>query len=84
MTSPDLPRNAYTDAPEQHHNLILGSLQLLFWLIFRPSAWRNYLRVTEYVLYLKYPRASTRSLRWRDPSLAATLNTDIPSFAYPG
>jgi hypothetical protein len=43
MTSPDVPRNAYTDAPEQHSNLILGSLQLLFWIFFRPSAWRNYL-----------------------------------------
>lgn len=39
----ELPRNAYTDAPEQHPNLILGSLQLLFWIFFRPSAWRNHL-----------------------------------------
>ena len=43
MTSPQLPPNAYTDAPQQHPNLILGSLQLLFWLVFRPSAWRNHL-----------------------------------------
>ncbi|NJR75545.1 MAG: ATP-binding protein, partial [Scytonema sp. CRU_2_7] len=34
----------YTDAPEQHPNLILGSLQLLFWLFFRPKAWRNHLK----------------------------------------
>ena len=33
----------YTDAPKQHPNLILGSLQLLFWLFFRPKAWRNHL-----------------------------------------
>ncbi|MDZ8236194.1 MAG: ATP-binding protein [Nostoc sp. ChiQUE01a] len=44
MTSPQLPPNAYTDAPQQHPNLILGSLQLLFWLFFRPSAWRNHLQ----------------------------------------
>ncbi len=44
MTSPQLPPNAYTDAPQQHPNLILGSLQLLFWLVFRPSAWRNHLK----------------------------------------
>ncbi|MEH1853190.1 MAG: hypothetical protein V7L11_16320 [Nostoc sp.] len=43
MTSPQLPPNAYTNAPQQHPNLILGSLQLLFWLVFRPSAWRNHL-----------------------------------------
>ncbi|MFN6562560.1 MAG: AAA family ATPase [Nostoc sp. ChiSLP01] len=36
--------NAYTDAPQQHPNLILGSLQLLFWLVFHPSAWRNHLQ----------------------------------------
>ena len=42
MNSPNVPRNAYTDAPEQHPNLILGSLQLLFWLFFRPTAWRNH------------------------------------------
>ncbi|MCF2151072.1 ATP-binding protein [Desmonostoc muscorum LEGE 12446] len=37
-------QNAYTDAPQQHPNLILGSLQLLFWLFFRPTAWRNHLK----------------------------------------
>ncbi len=31
----------YTDAPPLHRNLLLGSLQLLFWLFFHPSAWRN-------------------------------------------
>ncbi|MDQ2097944.1 MAG: AAA family ATPase [Tychonema bourrellyi B0820] len=41
---PNVPRNAYTDSPEQDSNLILGSLQLLFWLFFHPSAWRNHLK----------------------------------------
>ncbi|WDD33899.1 ATP-binding protein [Nostoc sp. UHCC 0926] len=44
MTSPQLPLNAYTNAPQQHPNLILSSLQLLFWLSFRPLAWRNHLK----------------------------------------
>lgn len=44
MTSPNVPRNAYTDSPEQHHNLIMGSLQLLFWFVFRPSALQNHLK----------------------------------------
>lgn len=34
--------NAYTDSPELHSNLIVGSLQLPFWLVFHPSAWRHY------------------------------------------
>lgn len=33
----------YTDAPRLHPNLILGSLHLLFWLFFRPTAWRNHI-----------------------------------------
>ncbi len=44
MSSPSVPRNAYTDSPEQHPNLILGSLQLFFWLFFHPSAFRNHLK----------------------------------------
>ncbi|GAB4540915.1 MAG: hypothetical protein Kow0063_31230 [Anaerolineae bacterium] len=35
-------KNAYTDAPELHPNLIVGSLQLIFWLLFHPTAWRHY------------------------------------------
>lgn len=40
---PTIPKNAYTNAPEQHPNLILGSFQLLFWLVFRPTAWENHI-----------------------------------------
>ena len=43
MKTSGVPRNAYTHTPEQHTNSILGSLQLLFWLFFRPSALRNHL-----------------------------------------
>ncbi|WP_298912124.1 AAA family ATPase [uncultured Nostoc sp.] len=43
MKTSGVPRNAYTYTPEQHTNSILGSLQLLFWLFFRPSALRNHL-----------------------------------------
>ena len=50
LTSPQLPPNAYTNAPQQHPNLILGNLQLLFWLVFRPSAWRNHLQRIDPIL----------------------------------
>ncbi len=42
-TQPDYSK-IYTHAPEQHPNLILGSLQLLFWMFFRPTAFRNHLK----------------------------------------
>lgn len=44
MTQPDPLKNAYTDAPELHPNLLLGSLQLMVWLFFHPSAWRNHVK----------------------------------------
>ncbi|MBK9051431.1 MAG: ATP-binding protein [Chloroflexi bacterium] len=35
-------RGYYTDTPPLQHNLLLGSLQVLFWLFFHPAAWRNH------------------------------------------
>ncbi|RAM52157.1 MAG: ATP-binding protein [Hapalosiphonaceae cyanobacterium JJU2] len=62
-----IPRNAYTHAPEQHPNLILGSLQILFWLIFRPTAFRNHLKRIDPALDLEHHHESP--IRWRNPSL---------------
>jgi hypothetical protein len=42
-TQPDYSK-IYTHAPEQHPNLILGSLQLFFWVFFRPTAFKNHLK----------------------------------------
>ena len=42
MPSQNSPTNyaeIYTHAPQPHSNLIVGGLQLLFWLFFRPVAW---------------------------------------------
>lgn len=37
-------KNAYTYSPEQHPNIVLGSLHLLFWFVFRPRAWENHIQ----------------------------------------
>ncbi|MBV6623912.1 MAG: hypothetical protein KI793_13415 [Rivularia sp. (in: Bacteria)] len=34
----------YTHTPQQHPNLILGSLQLVLWMFFHPQAFRNHLK----------------------------------------
>lgn len=42
MSSQHSPINyteIYTNAPKPHPNLVIGGLQLLFWLFFRPIAW---------------------------------------------
>jgi hypothetical protein len=63
MTSPNVPRNAYTNAPEQHPNLMLGSLQLLFWLFFHPSAWQNHLKRIDPAITSRPPPPSFVTLR---------------------
>jgi hypothetical protein len=44
MSKPIELTNIYTNAPSPHPNLILGCFQLLFWLVFRPSAWKNHIQ----------------------------------------
>ncbi|OQY43122.1 MAG: hypothetical protein B6242_15350 [Anaerolineaceae bacterium 4572_78] len=51
MRPSTVPKDAYTDSPDLHPSLILGSLQLFFWLFFRPSAWHNYLQRLDPNLY---------------------------------
>ncbi|WP_414755155.1 AAA family ATPase [Anabaena sp. CCY 9910] len=67
----NIPCNAYTDAPEQHPNLILGSLQLLFWLFFRPAAWRNHLQRIDPILATDTSLTSfiSQGGRWRNSAL---------------
>ncbi|BAY25336.1 hypothetical protein NIES2100_51420 [Calothrix sp. NIES-2100] len=65
MPSPNIFHNAYTDPPQQHPNLILGSLQLLFWLFFRPAAWRNHLTFISAALDLASDRKSRLLLELR-------------------
>ncbi len=58
MTPTGVTRNAYTHAPQPNPNLILGSFQLLFWLLFRPIAWRNQLSRIFYTLDINSNRTS--------------------------
>ncbi len=73
MTSPTVPSNAYTDAPEQHPNLILGSLQLLFWLFFHPSAWRNHIARIDTALRPDFCLAELNRSQWRNAVLRRLL-----------
>jgi AAA+ ATPase superfamily predicted ATPase len=47
--------------------LILGSLQLLFWIFFRPSAWRNHLKRVDPALDIESQQKS--QWRSRNPAL---------------
>ena len=65
--------DVYTDAPALHRNLLLGSLQLLFWLFFHPSAWRNHIRRIDYHLSPYFCFAELEPMQWRDVSLLRLL-----------
>ena len=73
MTSPTISPNAYTDAPELHPNLILGSLQSLFWLFFHPSAWRNHVTRIDPTLPPDFALADLNLLQWRNAALRRLL-----------
>ena len=66
-------KNAYTDAPELHPNLILGSLQLLFWLLFHPSAWRHYVARLDPVLRPDFTLVELSSGQWHTPAVRLLL-----------
>ncbi|MEB3179531.1 MAG: hypothetical protein VKL59_10925 [Nostocaceae cyanobacterium] len=67
MTPPIDYSKIYTYAPQQHPNLILGSLQLLFWLFFRPTAFRNHLNRIDPAF--ADDSNSNSPVQWRNPAL---------------
>ncbi|MCL4295375.1 MAG: ATP-binding protein [Anaerolineae bacterium] len=66
-------KNAYTDAPELHPNLFLGSLHLLFWLLFHPAAWGYHLARLDSTLHPDFTLAHVGRARWRLPLLRRLL-----------
>lgn len=67
------PKNAYTDAPRQHPNLILGGLQLIFWLVFHPSAWAFFLAHVDPSLSPSFTLADLKGRQWGAPALGRLL-----------
>ncbi len=65
--------NAYTDSPQLHPNLILGSLQLFIWLFFHSSAWRNHLLRVDPNLHPNFDLGSLNRSQWRNLALRQLL-----------
>jgi hypothetical protein len=59
----------YTDAPRQHPNLLVGSLQLLSWLFFHPAAWHNHRGRIEPTLRPAFALCELGRSKWRNPGL---------------
>lgn len=65
--------NAYTDAPNLYSNIIVGSLQLLFWFFFHPSAWRNYVLNIDSTLSPDFALIELSKTHWRYKALRRLL-----------
>jgi hypothetical protein len=67
--------NAYTDRPPLHPNWLVGSLQLLFWLLFHPSAWHNHLARVDPGLPPDFCLAELGKEQWQNRPLRRYLTT---------
>lgn len=65
--------NAYTDAPIQHPNLLIGSLQLIYWLSVRPSAWRSHVARIDPTLGPDFALVDLKVAPWRIPAIRRLL-----------
>jgi hypothetical protein len=67
------PENAYTDAPWMQDGLLVGSIRLLFWLFFHPSAWRNHLAHVDSSLSPQFSLAELKRWQWSQPNMLRLL-----------
>ncbi len=77
----DTLRDRYTDAPTLPANLIAGSVRLLFWLFFHPSAWRNHLKRLDNTLSPHFSLADLQRRQWANTAVLRFLLMTF--FAWP-
>ncbi|MCB0164066.1 MAG: ATP-binding protein [Anaerolineae bacterium] len=73
MMTSEILTQFYTDAPKPHRNVILGSLQLVFWLYFHPSAWRHHIYQIDPTLNPNFALTELNPHQWRNRSLQRLL-----------
>jgi hypothetical protein len=66
-------KTSYTDSPRLHPNLILSSLQLPFWLLFHPAAWRHFVARIDSALRPDFTLAELSRMQRRIPTLRRLL-----------
>lgn len=62
-------KQRYTDAPQLPNSLIIGSVRLLIWLFFHPSAWRNHLARLDSSLSPDFCLAELNRNHWLDTAV---------------
>lgn len=66
-------QRAYTDSPWQSPNLILGSLQLLLWIVMHPTALRNHIIQIDKNLSPEFCLLDLDFSQWKNPILRRLL-----------
>ena len=69
MTTSPLHLNQYTHSPAPWQGLLPGSLQLLIWLLFHPTAWINHLRSIDPTLAPNFCLAQLTPAQRKNPAL---------------
>ena len=77
----DTLRDRYTDAPTLPGNLLGGSVRLLFWLFFHPTAWRNHLKRLDSTLSPYFSLADLQRQQWLNTAVLRFLLMTF--FAWP-
>src|SRR6185503_4164124 len=67
------PNTTYTGTPKLHPNLIFGSIHLIFWLLFHPTAWRNHITGIDPILSPDFAMVDLNRTQWRNPYLRRLL-----------
>src|SRR5690349_19775226 len=67
MTRLAVSPNAYSHAPRQHPNLIIGSLQVLVWLLGHPLAWCHHIARIDPALRPDCTFLDLEPAHWRHP-----------------
>lgn len=67
------PNNTYTDRPALHPNWLIGAVQIQGWLLFHPSAWRNYLAEVSPELEVDFVLGDLQPAHWRNPGIQRLL-----------
>ena len=73
LLSCHLPMNRYTHAPLLNPNILLGTLQLLMWVVLHPSAWRNHIARIATTLDADFTLAQIQHERRKNPALRRLL-----------
>lgn len=73
QTAPSQSSIAYTHAPLLQSNVLLASLQLLFWLLVHPSAWRNHMARIDPQLRPDFYLVELGAYHWQLPALRMLL-----------